>query len=161
MKKMLLSLIGVSFLQSILLLMVNEKKSTNLLKVIGGVIMASVLIEGFAQFDFSSYAASLQRERTEMSWDADSVKNEVNALNRRYIESQCAAYILENASKLGIDLSNVIVTVAWNTDGYWYPVHAEMTVRESADDVDSLKRLIENELGVPIEEQVWKYDEQR
>lgn len=152
-------MIGISFLQSILLVIVDEKKNANLLRLIGGVIMASVLMEGLAQFDYQSYAASLERERSEINWDADSVRDEVNALNRRYIESKCAAYILESASQWEIGLSDVIVTAAWNTEGYWYPVHAEMTVYESAGDVDRLKRLIEKELGVPIDEQVWQYDE--
>ena len=55
-----------------------------------------------------------------------------------------------------IELSSAEVTLAWNTDGFWYPVHAEMTVTEENTELSMLKRLIESELGIPIAEQIWR-----
>ena len=121
--------------------------------------MASVLVAGVSEFDYQTYAASLQRERADIRWDADSVKEEVDALHRRYIEAQCEAYILENASRMQIELTEVDVFLAWNTEGYWYPVQAEITAANSKEDVTALKSLIESELGIPIGEQIWKCED--
>ena len=118
--------------------------------------MACVLISGFNAFDYQSYAAALQRERNGTQWDVKVVKEQVDALHRRYIESECAEYIIETASKLQIRLSDVTVTASWNTDGFWYPVRAEMVVTDQDADLTPLKRLLESELGIPPAEQIWR-----
>ncbi len=159
MKAVLFSLIGLSLLQSILLLLIRDEHFEKILKLICGVAMASVLVAGVSEFDYQTYAASLQRERADIRWDADSVKEEVDALHRRYIEAQCEAYILENASRMQIELTEVDVFLAWNTEGYWYPVQAEITAADSKEDVTALKSLIESELGIPIGEQIWKCED--
>lgn len=157
MKAVLFSLIGLSLLQSVLLLLIRDEHFEKIIKLIGGVAMASALIAGVSEFDYQTYAASLQREKTDFQWDADSAKEEVRLLHRRYIEAQCEAYILENASRMQIELTEVEVSLAWNTEGYWYPVHAEITAADSSEDLAALKRLIESELGIPIGEQIWQF----
>lgn len=160
MKAILFSLIGISILQSVLLIIVNDEQLGKMIQLIGGVAVASVLFTGISEFDYASYAASIQRQREEIRWDEASVKEDVNALHRRYIESKCAAYILENASNLQIDLTDVNVDLAWNTEGYWYPVRTEITASGSAGDLTRLKSIIESELGIPIEEQIWRMNDE-
>ena len=102
--------------------------------------MAAILISGVKDFDYQTYASALQQKQAETHWDAEEVKNDVALLNRRYIESKCSAYILERASQMQIELSSAEVTLAWNTDGFWYPVHAEMTVTEENTELSIIER---------------------
>ena len=112
MKLTLFSVIGISLLQSILLLIVKDEQSGKLLKMIGGVAMAAALLAGFTAFDYQTYAASLKREQTEIRAKVDSIEENANTLHRRYIESECAAYLLENAAQMQIELTGVTVTLA-------------------------------------------------
>ena len=160
MKEMIFSLIGISLLQSLLLLITKDDGQRKILNLIAGTAMATVLIAGITDFDFHTYASTLMREREKIGWDADQIKRDADALRRRYIESECEEYILENASKMQIELSDAQVVLAWNTEGFWYPVHAEITVLDQNQDVSFLKQLLENELGIPEDEQVWRLDDE-
>ncbi len=156
MREALFSLIGISLLQCVLLMIIQDESTGKVIKLIGGAAMAAILISGVKDFDYQTYASALQQKQAETYWDAEAVKNDVALLNRRYIESKCSAYILERASQMQIELLSAEVTLAWNTDGFWYPVHAEMTVTEENTELYMLKRLIESELGIPIAEQIWR-----
>ena len=159
MRDIIFALIGISLCESIVLLIVDEDRIGKIVRLIGGTAMTAVLLTAVTEFDFHTYASALQREQSEIQWDADTARENVNLLQRRYIESQCEAYILERASQMRIDISEVVVTLAWNTDGYWYPVHAELQVNCSCTLLSDLKRMIESELGIPIREQVWRGDD--
>lgn len=160
MRELLLSLIGISLLQCILQLILKEESAGKALNLIGGIAMAAILLAGVSSFDYQAYSAALSREQTERFWNEETVREDVNALRRRYIEDQCAAYILERASRMHIELSNAVVTLAWNTDGYWYPIHAEMTVTDADESMSELMMLIESELGIPVSEQVWRSEDE-
>ena len=160
MKEMLFALIGISLLQSLLLLMVKNDGNRKVLNLIAGTAMASVLIAGITGFDYRTYASSLQRENAEIRWDTDQMKQDANALHRRYIESECEEYILESASQMRIELTDVQVALDWNTEGFWYPVHAELRVKNQNVDLLPLKRMLESELGIPEDEQVWRLDDE-
>ena len=159
MKETLFSVIGIALLQSILLLIVKDEQSGKLLKMIGGVAMAAALLAGFTAFDYVTYAASLKREQTEIRAKVDSIEENANALHRRYIESECAAYILESAAQMQIELTGVTVTLAWNANGFWYPVHADIVLKDHHADTVPLKQLLERELGIPLKEQIWRFED--
>ena len=59
-----------------------------------------------------------------------------------------------------IELSDVQIVLEWNTDGYWYPIHTEITVLNQNENLPLLKRLLESEFGIPIDEQVWRMDDE-
>lgn len=160
MKETLYSLIGIAMIQSILLLILKGERDERIIKLIGGAAMASVLIAGFTSFDYQTYAASLQREKNSIHWETDSLKEDVDALHRRYIESECEEYIKENASHLQIGISDVEVTLSWNTEGFWYPVHAEIEITDPYADLTQLKQLLERELGIPLNEQIWRSNDE-
>ena len=159
MKETLFTLIGIALLQSILLLIVKDEISGRILKMIGGVAMAAALLAGFSAFDYQTYSSSLQREQADIRAKVDSIEENANALHRRYIESECAAYVLERAAQLQIELSGVTVTLAWNASGFWYPVHAEITLKDRHADIFPLKQLLESEMGIPLEEQIWRFED--
>ena len=159
MKETLFALIGISLMQSILLLIVKDEVSGRILKMVGGVAMAAALLAGFTAFDYQTYAASLKREQTEIRAKVDSIEENANTLHRRYIESECAAYILENAAQMQIELTGVTVTLAWNANGFWYPVHADIVLKDHHADTVPLKQLLERELGIPLKEQIWRFED--
>lgn len=160
MKETLFALIGVSLLQCMLLLTVKDDRGRRILNLVGGVAMATVLLSGVTAFDFQTFAAALQREQLELQSEVDSIRENANHLHRRYIESEFAAYILERAAQMEIELSDVTVTVAWSSEGYWYPVHAELKLKNHEADLTSLQQLLESEMGIPIDEQIWRFEDE-
>ena len=140
MREMLFSLIGITLLQSLLLLIAKDDWQRKVLNLIAGTAMASVLIAGITGFDYRTYASSLQQEKTEIAWDVDQVKKDADSLRRRYIESECKEYILESASQMRIELTDVQVALDWNTEGFWYPVHAELRVKNQNVDFQPKKQ---------------------
>lgn len=160
MKETLFALIGISLLQCVLLLIVKDDRGGKILNLVGGVAMASVLLNGVTAFDYHTFAAAQQREQLEIQLEVDSIEENAHQLHRRYIESECAAYILESAEQLQIELSDVTVSVAWSSDGFWYPVHAELELKDHNADLTPLQQLLESKMGIPIEEQVWRFEDE-
>lgn len=120
-----------------------------------GIVMVSALLMPLLRIDFADYALNLaqSREETEaVTQRADEVSRE---LNRRSIETELEAYILDKAQTLGAQVQNVSVSVRWSTEGVWYPVSAELNGEYHA----GLANLIEGELGISKADQSWRNNE--
>ncbi len=70
---------------------------------------------------------------------------------RFIIEARCEAYILDKAAALGVPLDGVSVTAKWSGEGFWYPDGCALRGDESRE----LSRVIEAELGISMEKQIW------
>lgn len=158
---MLLELVGIALLQSLACLMMDQERFRKLLQLIGGVAITLVLLSRVMTFDFAAYASALRESGSLGSWDAKTALAENEKLNRRYIEQACAAYILDKAGEMGVPLMDAKVTLAWNTDGYWYPVHAELTVPNGNGYHPTLADTIQTDLGIPLSEQIWREEGER
>lgn len=153
---MLLQLIGIALIQSVLQLILSDRRAEAILKLIGGAAMVSVLISGLTGFDYHAYASALRRTRAPAEWSEEKTRQDVDQLRRRYIEAECAAYIIEKASQMQIELDDVQVSAEWNAEGYWYPVHVEIVSQDQSENRVQLQRMIESELGISAEDQSWR-----
>ena len=62
---------------------------------------------------------------------------------------------MDKAEELGADVSVVKVQAQWNLDGLWVPYSAEINAPDTGSAKAALEGLIENELGIPAERQMW------
>lgn len=136
----------------------GEGKIKKSLEFVCAVVIVAALLTPIAGFDFDGYSMTLAKYEAEAKEIADEATEKSDLLNRKYIEEEYAAYILDKAVLKGISPKEVNVTVKWSTDGYWYPTDAEIVLSEAdmAKDNSGLKNIIEAELGIPIERQVWR-----
>lgn len=155
---MLLNLIGIAFLQLLAIQLLDTRKQKALVRFAGGTAMAAILLGQVIQFDYDAYASTL-RKMMNCSEITENTQEESRRLNRLFIEKECSAYIIEKADALGVTLLEVDVTLSWNTDGYWYPSAAALTVLVPCDHRRELEVWIETDLGIPISSQTWNEEE--
>jgi len=105
----------------------------------------------FKAFDYKAYASELAKYKEfEYELTASSDKA-VDRLNRRVIEAEYSSYIVNEASVIGLYISEAKVTVDWCTDGYWIPCGAE--IRGTYDSL--LEEKIKCDLGIAGENITW------
>ena len=157
----LLTMTGVALVSAIASFFASGGSMKRVLKLIGGVAMASALLSPLLKFDFAAYASSLQLYSDSMTWDPAAVEETENRLNRTIIESECGAYILDKAAQLSVPLTDAQITVQWSTDGFWYPCAVTLTQPAGAEKSTALAGIIEADLGIPSERQEWREDAQQ
>ena len=123
--------------------------------VLCGVVMASALLLPLLRMDLSDYALNLAQSREAAAEVTQSAGEISGRLNRRSIEAQLEAYILDKAQTLGAAVNGVSVSARWSTEGVWVPVAVTVDGTYSA----ALADVIEAELGVPQAAQSWRTDE--
>ena len=117
--------------------------------------LTMAILSPIKEIDFDIYALETARLR-----EAESAIHERTAridrrLNRAVIEEQCEEYILDKAEELGANVSGVKVQAQWNMDGLWVPYSAEIDAPDIGSAKAALESVIENELGIPAERQMW------
>lgn len=127
----------------------------NVLGPVCGIVMALALLSPLLSIDFESYSLNLAKYRENAAALTASAEEISDSLSRTIIEEECESYILDKALSLGLALDGADVTVRWSGEGHWYPVSAEMAGEYSRE----LSGLIEAELGISAENQIWSGNE--
>lgn len=147
----ILGLTGAAAVCAVATLLTPRGAARGVTKTVCGVVMASALLSPLIGFDFPSYSLNLAEYRARGSELAGRAEEISDAVNRRSIEAELGAYILDKAQTLGAAVDAAKVTVEWSTEGFWYPVAAEIGGSYDA----ALSALIEGELGIAREAQTW------
>ena len=127
----------------------------NVLGAVCGIVMALALVSPLLSLDFSAYSLNTARYKAE----AEGISNYGEEISNRYqrtiIEESSAAYILDKAEGLSLNITGASVHAQWSEEGYWYPVQAEITGGYDK----TLSDFIESELGIKGEMQYWSENE--
>ena len=124
-------------------------------KLMCGVVMTLALTAPLAGLDMSGYSLNLAKFSRRAGEIGASAQEISDSLSRTFIEERCAAYILDKARLLGLEPGAVKVTAQWSGEGVWYPVEAEI----GAEYDRRLSEKIEEELGIPAQNQRWSKNE--
>ena len=125
------------------------------IKLICGLSMIIAIVSPLIDLDFSAYSEKLMKYGDSARELTDGAEEYGDKLNRTFIEDKCAAYILDKAENCGVYPDEVSVAAEWSMDGYWYPVSAYMRCDCSDELRNRLSGVIEAELGISEERQVW------
>lgn len=125
------------------------------MKMTCGVVMIIAIISPLLGKQLPGLSADLSKYRQEAAELAQAAWAESSNLDRSYIEGKCAAYISEKAAAMGIELENVRVIAEWSGEGCWYPDEVHIVCPVSTGDKVAVSAIIEAELGIPQEKQVW------
>ena len=98
------------------------------------------------------YLASVQSREAEL-------EETVNSQIKVIIEQKYAAYIVDKAAQLGL-ACRARVKCALSEDGLYLPVRTEVDGSMTADVQGKLIRVIESELGVPAQAQIYAEEEE-
>jgi stage III sporulation protein AF len=132
-----------------------EGRVKKAVRLICGVCVMLSLLNGIKDFDITAYSRSMAEYRADAEKMLRDSEEEREHLKKEYIEERCEAYILDKAAEAGVELSDVKVVLEWSTEGYWYPVEAEIRGEGDEGARYTLSKTIESELGIPVEKQSW------
>lgn len=118
-------------------------------------VFVTVFLTAFGQTDFSALFKETARYREESSALTDNAEDSRRRLSRIVIQSECEAYILDKAEKLGIRGASAKVSARWSTDGFWLPEKATVSAECTVPQREALCDAIETELGIGREQQTW------
>ena len=155
----ILCLCGTALLCSVAMALTPDGTVKQTVKLVCGfaVLLALLgLFKGFAYPDFSAYISEYKSSAGHVTEEAVETASKST---RFIIEEKCAAYILDKAASMGVGIENASVTARWSDDGYWYPVSAKMGGSFKEEEKLSLSGVIEAELGIPPDEQIWSTDD--
>lgn len=151
MQTWIMHLTGAAVLGMLAIAITPEGRVKKAVKLICGFAVILSIISGVTDFDFRFYSKSMADYRAEAEKLVADSQREQSALERKYIEDECEAYILDKAIELGLSCESASVTVKWSEEGYWYPVAVEL----NAEFEHRLASCIEAELGIPMDNQTW------
>lgn len=146
-KEWLTAIVVVSLLLSVLQQLMGEGTVRKVGSFIGGLVLLVTMLRPLP---------GLELELTFSDWEQEisAAEEALQAANQEelagLIESRTAAYISEQAEKLGAQVE-AAVKVEAGPEGIPVPAEVRLTGVRSAE----LERWIERELGIPAERQVW------
>ena len=117
--------------------------------------LTMAILSPIKEIDFDIYALETARLREAEAAINESAERIDDRLNRAVIEEQCEEYILDKAEELGANVSGVNVQAQWSLEGIWVPYSAEIDAPDIGSAKAALESVIENELGIPAERQMW------
>ena len=129
-----------------------KKKTLNLLC---SVVLVSIILSALGEFEFEPYSLEIAKYRQREAQLIENASETYESLNRKVIEQQYNAYILDKAAKIGIVDPAAKIKTQWSKEGIWVPYSLEINCEYSP----QLSEYIEAELGIPAERQYWKEHE--
>lgn len=156
MKHFLLSLIGLALLEMLIIAFTGSERMKRLTHLVCGAAMTVLILSTLLGFDYESYAAAISRSASSQGWSAESAAETAERLNRRLIESNCRAYIMEQAAALDVPILDASVTLTWNTEGFWYPTGIVIFVPTGTGYSEALADDLKSSLGVAPEQIEWR-----
>lgn len=151
----LLGLIGAAVFCAVTAELVPRGGVKRVHSMMCSVVMSAALLLPLLRLDAGDFTLELARSREEIAAVTRTAEEISQRLNRRSIEGELEAYILDKAQTLGVPMRSVQVEARWSTKGVWYPV----AVTVDGEYHEPLARLIESELGIAAPAQNWRTNE--
>ena len=152
MKRWIVGIFAASLLGSLAEAVCPPGRVRPVLRMVCGLICALAVASPLAELDMDRLAARIAAYSQKAEQLSLTAEEEGRMMERTYIEERCAAYILSKGAALGVETGEVSVLAAWDAQALvWVPWETTAAGAYSGE----LSRLIESELGVPAERQVW------
>ena len=132
------------------------KRAGNL---ICGLVMLTAVLAPAARLSPGAAEAWMAQLSAGQTQREEELRRSLNEGMKRIIEQEFAAYIVDKAAEFGLDCT-AQVTCEAAEDGLCLPVRAEVTGPLSQTDQDRLTQLLQEELGIPAEGQVYHIEKE-
>lgn len=154
-KTYLFSLVACAFNCGILSQILSDGKRKELIRLISGTVMASILLQPLSGKNLKDFLhVSFPNLKDADTYIAEG-KQIASEEQERIIEEICEAYILDKAKTMG---ANITVQISLDHDRL--PAFAAM-YGEVAPDVElQLQKILTTDLGIPKENQKWIWNQE-
>lgn len=154
----LLAVIAVSLLCAVADALMPPGAVKRVGRLVCGLVLIGAILSPLAALDLDGsqrwlegYLVSVQTRETEL-------EETVNGQIKVIIEQKLSAYIVDKAAELGL-ACRARVDCVLSEDGLYLPVRTEVDGSMTADVQSKLIRLIQSDLGVPAEAQIYVEEE--
>ena len=152
MRQWMIGIFAAALLSSVALTITPKNKKA--VALAGGLIMILAAVKPLAELKYQDVAvqiAKYQIKADELRSGIDVGNSEIMAL---IIQEQTAAYILDKAAELGLEIE-VEVTTQKASDGWPYPAATKISGQLSESDIHRLSRIISEGLAIEPDRQEW------
>ncbi len=150
----LIGLLSVSLILTVLSTLLPEGSVKKIAGITGGLVLLLVVLRGVVRLDLTniqlSYDSCAQEITRQMERYREKSKTELEEL----IARRTAAYISEQAQSLGVSCTPQ-VSLQWTEDNIPVPTGVTLDIPYHA----KLEEIIESNLGIKAENQVWSTSE--
>ena len=159
METLIRQICGLSILCGAALSLAPDGMARKAMSFVCSVVLLGCVLSGVRQLDWQEYAVetAVYREREEELLRRSSEVRD--ALDRRVIEAEYCAYVLQEAERMGLAASDAQVNVSWSTEGVWVPASVRIQGVDDPQKREQLSQLLQAELGIPKERQEWIEDD--
>lgn len=149
----LMSVCAAALFASFILTIVPEGRIRHIVKLGGALVVIVSVISPLSRLDIEQIAKSMAVIRM----DAEQMQTGIEVKNReilsQLIKEQSEEYILDKAEEMDLCLS---VEIEMREEGdYPYPVSVLVVGTVSEADQAYLKKIIEQDIGIPVDRQEW------
>ena len=155
MEGLIRELCALSILCGVALSLTPEGSGRRVMSFACSLALLSCVLGGIKTLDWDVYSMEISRYRESEQTFLEQSGEIRDDLDRRVIEAECRAYVLEQAVRLGIPIRDAAVRVDWSTEGLWVPYKATVYGNLTDQEKGRLARILETELGIPGERQEW------
>ena len=158
--KWILGLVGAALVTCICLMVTPEGRVKKVVSLVCGLVLIIALIKPVVGFDYTTFSKNYEDLRVNAENFTEPLGDVNEKLEGTIIEQQCAAYIVDKGTALGIKDLGARVTAKRSDDGYWYPASAKITGRADVITREKLCGYIESELGIAPSGIVWSNNDE-
>lgn len=153
-KEWIMGLAGAGIISAVCLAVTPEGKVKKVVRLACGMLTFLCLISPLTggRIDFSEKIAATYAEAEDFMTKTEETKQNIT---RTVIHERLKAYISDKGAKLGLEVTDVKLKMRWSTEGFWYPVSAEITAGEDDAARKGLSDCITADLGIDAENIYW------
>lgn len=153
MRDYLLGILAAAAILGIITAMTGPKSTAGgLVKLIGGLYLMFVVIQPLARFDFDALSDYARQELIDGTQEAAIGQKRAQEAMARIIKQECESYIMDKASEFSV---KVRADVSVSGDDIPVPVSVTLSGMVTSYEKAQMERIIEKELNIPKEKQIW------
>jgi len=159
MRAALRSLIALSLLGGAALYLCPEVGGKRIMKLLVTAVLVAAALEPLRTLDYdllSVEEARLSSSEIEIRLDSE---RKTDRLKEQLFRQNCERYITARAQALGLNVKEIEIALTGDSEESLRPESARLRVSGGAEEMERLCRLMRDELGIPVERQVWITDE--
>ena len=127
----------------------------NILKLLCTAILTAAVLSSMGTFDYDLLSLEEARFALAEAEISERSLQTSDSLKKLLLEENCEKYMKSSAQELGLHIQSAAIELIRNGDGQWLPYAVQIEASGSEAAAQQLCRLLDNELGIPTERQVW------
>ena len=155
MQDMFRTFVGLSVFAGAVLYICPEGGARRILRLLSAAILTATVLSTMGTFDYDL----LNLEEARFAAAAAELSNRSfetgDSLKKMLLQENLEDYIVSRGQELGLLVQSTVIEFSRNEEGQWLPYAAEIEAAGPAEAAEELADLLNREIGIPKDRQVW------